>query len=93
MSNILSATHFDGETYDHQEDFQRLKGQMLKVYELMRDGSWRTLQEISEAVGSPEASISARLRDLRKERFGSFQVERQRDEGGLHLYRVLGVVE
>jgi hypothetical protein len=90
---MISVTHFDGGTYDHHEDFQRLKGQMLKVYELMRDGSWRTLREIADAVGSPEASVSARLRDLRKERYGSFQVERQRDDGGLHLYRVTEVSE
>lgn len=85
---MISVTHFDGDTYDAQQDFLRLKGQMLKVYELMRDGSWRTLREIADSVGSPEASVSARLRDLRKDRYGSFQVDRQRDEGGLHLYRV-----
>ena len=53
----------------------------------MRDGAWRTLDEISVAVGAPPASVSARLRDLRKEKFGAHLVERRsRGERGRGLY-------
>jgi hypothetical protein len=37
---------------------------------LMSDGKPLTLRQIAEAVNGSEAGVSARLRDLRKERFG-----------------------
>ena len=43
----------------------------------MRDAKWRTLKEISELTGDPEASVSAQLRHLRKERFGSHIVNKR----------------
>lgn len=83
--------HFDGETYDPEKDHSRLTQQLAKVRDLMLDGKWRTLAQIAEEVGAPEASVSARLRDLRKSKFGNFKVGRQRvpgDKKGLHVYRV-----
>jgi hypothetical protein len=55
----------------------------------MLDGTWRTLEGIRSTVGGSEAGISARLRDLRKPRFGGYGVERRRVSGGLFEYRVL----
>jgi hypothetical protein len=83
---------FDGETYEPQHDQVRLNAQTQRVYDFIKDGEWHTLGEISEATGDPEASVSARLRDLRKARFGGFTVDRKRDpeSPGLFLYR-LGV--
>ncbi len=81
--------HFDGETYDPDRDHVRLSGQMLKVRNLMSDGEWRTLRHIANEVGAPEASVSARLRDLRKPRFGGYTVERVRAPRGLHFYRLV----
>jgi hypothetical protein len=81
--------HFDGETYEPHRDHVRLSGQMLKVRNLMSDGEWRTLSRIALLVDAPEASVSARLRDLRKPRFGGWTVERERSEGGLHFYRLV----
>jgi hypothetical protein len=79
----------DGSTYNHEFDFERLNKQMKKVYLVMKDGEWRTLFELSSETGSPEASVSARLRDLRKVKFGAFNVERRRiAESGLYEYRV-----
>jgi uncharacterized membrane protein len=51
-------------------------------------GDWWTLAELARATGYPEASISARLRDLRKPKFGGYTVERQYVERGLFRYRV-----
>jgi len=36
----------------------------------MIDGTWRSLSDIREALGYPEASISAQLRHLKKGKFG-----------------------
>jgi hypothetical protein len=80
---------FDGETYDPELDKHRLAAQLQAVRAAMLDGNWRTLAWISGRVGAPEASVSARLRDLRKPRFGAYVVERRRLERGLHEYRVL----
>jgi len=82
---------FDGRTYSSEHDHARLARQLRKVAALMLDGSWRTLAEIAGAIDEPEASISARLRDLRKDRFGAYIVERQHRheaERGCYEYRV-----
>jgi hypothetical protein len=83
---------FDGETYEPEHDQARLTGQMARVWEVMRDGTWRTFHEIQEQTGDrSDAAISARLRDLRKTEFGGYTVER-RSRGdrarGLWEYRV-----
>lgn len=80
---------FDGKTYDPQRDKERLKTQLYNVWALMKDGRWRTLEQISVRVGCPEASVSARLRDFRKRKFGSHTVERQYVQRGLFKYRLI----
>ena len=69
---------FDGATYDKALDQPRLGRQVLAVLALMQDGRWRTLREIADVIEAPEASVSARLRDLRKDRFGQYVVDRRR---------------
>src|SRR4051812_34643680 len=61
---------FNGPDYDPEFDRERLTGQILRIFNLMSDGEWRTLGEIQGITGDPEASISAQLRHLRKPRFG-----------------------
>lgn len=80
---------FDGATFDPALDGERLRRQLGRVFDLMRDGAWRSLAEIAAATGDGEASISARLRDLKKPKFGAYLVERRRESGGLWRYRVL----
>lgn len=83
---------FDGATYLAHLDRDRLTAQVRRVLDVVTDGNWRTLAQLAAAVGASEASVSARLRDLRKERFGGWTVERQRAGDpalGLHKYRVL----
>lgn len=58
----------------------------------MIDGKFRTLSEIARETGDPEASISAQLRHLKKPRFGSYIIEKQRRgdrNQGLFEYRLL----
>jgi hypothetical protein len=83
---------FDGATYSPQFDYERLAGQNRKVFDCMKDGVYRTLSEIEAVTGAPQASISARLRDLRKPRFGSNTVNRRpRGErsAGLFEYQLI----
>jgi hypothetical protein len=82
--------NFDGATFDVAIDGPRLGTQLADVLNVMRDGGWRTLDEIIRAVGrGTQTGISARLRDLRKPKFGGWTVEsRRRNENGLWEYRI-----
>lgn len=79
---------FDGQTYNPRRDFSRLNAQAKRVAEIIDDGKWHTLADISRVTGDPEASVSARLRDLRKEQNGGFIVEREHVRRGLWRYRL-----
>ena len=79
-----------GSTFEPALDRERLGHQLGAVADFMRGGGWHTLAEISAATGAPEASASARLRDLRR---AGFVVERRRRgdaRRGLHEYRLIG---
>jgi len=82
------AFDFDGATYEPSLDKPRLNKQLQAVFDVVKSGRWMSLSEISARTSFPEASVSARLRDLRKERFGAYTVERRRVDGGLFEYRV-----
>ncbi len=81
---------FDGAVYEPEQDHARLAGQMLRIYGLMKDGQWRTVQEIASLTGDPETSVSAQLRNLRKPRFGAVTVDKRTRGDGVALweYRV-----
>ena len=91
-----AALPFGGRTFSPAADGARLATLLAAVWGLMRDGRWRTLGEIQESIGrGSEASISARLRDLRKAEFKAIypcqDVERRRRGpagNGLYEYRV-----
>lgn len=53
-----------GETYEPLKDKVRLNKQYKRVWNLMSDGKARTLREIENETGDPQASISARLREI-----------------------------
>ena len=84
---------FDGKTYEEPLDQKRLTAQLFRVRACVMKNYpiWLTLGGISGLTGYPEASVSARLRDLRKERFGAYVVQRRRrgdGRRGLFEYRV-----
>ena len=79
----------DGATFDPYRDEERLNRQMRRVFAVMRDDRWRTLKEIADRTGDPEASISARLRDFRKPKFGGLVMNRRYLSAGLYEYQLL----
>jgi hypothetical protein len=88
---LARKPQFDGAAYSQAFDHKRLTGQIRRVFDLMKDGRWRTLEEIAAATGDPQASVSAQLRHLRKPRFGGFTVEKRAKgerEHGLFEYRL-----
>lgn len=84
-----APAHFDGATFDPKRDGPRLKGLLGRVFWEMNDGEWHTLAWLSHRTGGTESSVNARLRDLRKEKFGGHVVERRYRGSGLHEYKLV----
>jgi len=92
MSESQLAIDFSGATYDPELDLERLNAQQARIFMVVQDGRWRTLREIANLTDDPEASVSARLRDFRKEKYGKHQVEKRRrgdPKSGLFEYRLV----
>ena len=85
----MKTPTFDGATYNAKRDGARLQRQLADVRAIMLDGQPHTLAEIARRTGHPEGSVSARIRDLRKPKFGGFRVLRQHVCAGLWSYRLL----
>lgn len=79
---------FGGKTFDEDRDGDRLRKQFNDVWMLMADGRYRTLEQISRSTGHPEASVSARLRDFRKAKFGGHDVDLQYVGDGIWEYKL-----
>lgn len=91
---LKSATNaekvgFDGVDYSAKRDQVRLSAQLLRIFNLMRDGQWRALKSIASKTRDSEASISAQLRNLRKKKFGAHTVNRRYLGDGLYEYQVI----
>ncbi len=83
---------FFGSNYVPKEDDTRLTGGIKRIFSLMQDGNWRTLQEIERLTKVPAASVSANLRHLKREAYGSHGLEKKiRGErsGGLWEYKLI----
>lgn len=80
--------YFGGVTYNAARDSARLTGQLGQVRQVLSDRQWHTLDEIARRVGGSEAGVSARLRDLRKFRFGQHTIDRQYVGAGQWRYRL-----
>jgi hypothetical protein len=84
---------FDGRTYNAERDGQRLSTQLEAVRRILSDGRWWTLDEIrgflhQRGIDANDSSISARVRDLRKPKFGAHDVQRRFIHRGLWAYRM-----
>ena len=79
---------FDGSDYRPERDDARLDKQIDRVKKACRSGVPMTLAAIAKETGDPEASISAQLRHLRKEKHGSHSVDKIYVSHGLYLYKV-----
>jgi len=74
-----------GETFDRDRDGARLNAQCKRVFDAMRWGEWKTLSQISHVTHDPEASVSARLRDLKRH---GFDIRKEYVSRGLWRYRM-----
>ena len=88
--DLFTQPDFNGSDYVPELDRVRLTGQIKRIFECMKDGRWRTLSEIEAITNDGQASVSAQLRNCRKERFGKHTVlKRRRHEAGLFEYQLI----
>jgi len=80
---------FAGSDYSKDRDGKRLTAQYMRVFSLMSDGDWRSLNVIATLTKDPEASVSAQLRHMRKEKFGNHTVNKKHIADGFYLYQLV----
>jgi hypothetical protein len=90
FEDYLERARYEGPV-DPKIDFDRLQGQTRVIFDLMSDGIYRTLSEIENITGFPQASISAQLRHLKKHRFGANTVNKRIrfEDKGVWEYQVI----
>ena len=86
---IEYEAHFDGETYDAEMDHARLSTQIRAVrrFMLLNIDEWLGPQHFERAmwrtgINTNWASLSARIRDLRKAKFGGCKIDSRRAPSG-----------
>ena len=77
---MKTEIYFNGSDYVPSYDQKRLTKQIYIIKDLMLKSGFVTLQDIENVTGFPQASISAQLRNLKKERFGGYILEKRRTE-------------
>ena len=81
---------FDGRTFDPEQDGQRLTSQLERVKGILLDGKVHQKADLMMAAGVfDSASLTARIRDLRKEKFGGYDVVSKRVAGGIWCYQMI----
>lgn len=98
MSNTAEIeSRYDGPEYGPEtepEDAKKYSVQMMLVHGLMMDGEWRSSLEICNKLAfAPTTRVDSRLRDLRKRKYGRWNVECRRCEDGVYRYRINGVIK
>jgi hypothetical protein len=72
---------FKGSDYQPQHDEKRLTKQLDVIRDVALSaaecGTWLTLREFSQLTHFGEASISAQLRNLRKQEYGGFVLDKR----------------
>lgn len=81
--------HFDGEDAQTPAAVVRLTGQLERIWNLMQDRKWRTVQQIADRLKISHCSASAQLRNLRKPQFGEHTVERNAPKKQPSQYRLI----
>ena len=81
---------FDGPGLVPALDDERLDTQLARVYHALKNSGWWTLADLAKYSGGSEAGVSARIRDLRKPRFGGYSIARRRRTDTLWEYRMDG---
>ena len=69
-------------------DGERLEGQFERVWAIMRDGEYHTIQEVAVTTGDPAQSVARQIRYIRSKARGGHVLEREHRGRGLYAFRV-----
>jgi hypothetical protein len=91
-----TGVDFDGQTYDPLTDYARLSTQLRDVWDCLTHDPdrWWSISDLTATINAhrkrhhTEAAVSARLRDLRKPKFGRYVMQRKPAGNGLFYYRL-----
>ena len=84
-----TTPEFDGDDYVSSRDKPRLTQQIHQVRMYMENNNWLSVKQISDDLNFPEPSVSAQIRNLRKEKFGNRIVERRYQGNGLYEFKLM----
>lgn len=83
------------QTLNRNRDGARLWSQFQAVKTAMGNNQWWTIDQLETelmhkyGIRATPTGISARIRDLRKEKFGGYRVDNRNVSGGLWEYRLV----
>lgn len=80
---------FDGSDIDQNRDGRRLATQYDIIFNIMKDGVWRSVRQLRKMTGFPENSIQSQMRHSRKKRNGSHTVNKKYKTKGLFIYQLI----
>ena len=81
--------HFHGPDITEEEN-KKMSAAMLRVFSLMKDGQWRTLENLMNVIGSPTQSIAIYLRAFREKRYGGHIVNKRKvGKGRIFEYQLI----
>ena len=70
-----------------EKKYHTRKGMSPQIINILKDGEWHTVQEISKEIGYLETGTSAGIRSLRKGAYGNLNIV-GRWLGGVYHYRL-----
>ena len=86
---------YTGGGYSAPRDKERLEKQGVRIFNHMNSNGWESLNAISKATNSPEASVSAQLRAFRRPSFqpddAIYEVDKRYMSNGLYEYKLIVV--
>ena len=69
------------------KEYHKRKGMSPQILDILKDGEWHTVQEISKEIGYLETGTSAGIRSLRKDAYGKLNIV-GKWLGGVYHYRL-----
>ena len=88
MMEVVVNPDFDGDDYVADRDNARLTNQIDKVRMYMENAGYLTVKQIAADLKQPEPSVSAQIRNLRKDRFGARTVNREYRGNGCYAFKL-----
>ena len=95
--SLSRVVPFQGDDYQYKRDGKRLGAQLQRVFDVMKDGKWRSHEELRYAIWCSTdkiekgESISRQVRYLKT--VDGCDVERRYDGHGLYRYRLVFTTE